>query len=680
MADPQLTKQQREDALELHKLLEAQPKLLRGISGIWDSIKTSIIDSKDENKKLAKESKNFLGISKSVLENTEDIHKANVSWQDITEKINKATRSGNTLLSDRYKQMLKLQNYQKRYNNVVNAGANSIQKMVSGLDSGIRNIPFIGDFLADAINFDDVGKNLIGGFRESFAVGGPAGKAISGGLKDNVMQGMVEGATSGAVEAGRPFKKLWGMIFGQTSNITKDAFVPDPTKDWKDMSRYEKDLQVILGHNDTAKSYRQSADRLGLKEYDRTKNMKKLGIDSLAVDKDAVEEKKKSLKLMKTMGKVVGIILLASLAKLLASMASFAFETGLSLGQMKDIGPALFINKKYVEAMAEEFGTINDVNAKTAWLLRKQQFLYGIQSDQAVKILRIQTAISDQTNDQLLTLQKDIALQARRAGVLPAKIFEDIANNMEYFAKTAKEGGLNVGLIAIAAKKLGLNLADVDQIATHLLDIEGSISAQFEASAILGKSINLDRARQLAILGKDKEMLKEIIKLVGTEAEFTSMNRVQREILAKAFGTDVQNLAKLVTTQKESSEAAEKVQHQYKNLAIIIGGIVGLIAGALIGGGITAPLGWSIMKGAAAGGIAGTALGYGIGMNLPEFQGLPPGQAAIIQSGAAMAHGGETIVNTADIDIGPLLAEIKELRKDINSGQGKIARGISELG
>ena len=52
--------------------------------------------------------------------------------------------------------MQQIQNYQKRYNNVVNAGANSIQKMVSSLESTIRGLPIIGDFIADAISFDDI--------------------------------------------------------------------------------------------------------------------------------------------------------------------------------------------------------------------------------------------------------------------------------------------------------------------------------------------------------------------------------------------------------------------------------------------------------------------------------------------------------------------------------------------
>jgi hypothetical protein len=45
-----------------------------------------------------------------------------------------------------------------------------------------------------------------------------------------------------------------------------------------------------------------------------------------------------------------------------------------------------------------------------------------------------------------------------------------------------------------------------------------------------------------------------------------------------------------------------------------------------------------------------------------------------------MAHGGETIVRTESINMDGLLTEIKGLRKDLNKGQGRIYRGLEELG
>ena len=409
MADPKNpTKKQRDDLRELDELLKQQPRHLRGIVGLWDSIRTAIIDTKSESKQLKKNSKEFKDISKKVLENTEDLHKATVSWQDITEKINTAIRSGNNDIAKRYKQMQQIQNYQKRYNNIVNAGANSIQKMVSSLESTIRGLPIIGDFIADAVNFDDLGKNILTTFRNQFATGGPAGNAISGGFKQNVSQGIVEGTSSGIVEANRPFKKLFDYLKKRVKGLSE---VPK-----LDLGKMKKGLtgatggffaafkkgKMFEGWNDFQKSFKGSGASVQAvaKEWKLWGKNATTGVSKVGqLGRGLLNVGKLLLK-----GLVAGALLISVglLAKMVTSSAKFAFESGISLGQARKLGVALLINGKYVDAMAEEFGTINEVNAKTAWQLKKQKFFYGIQADQAVKILRIQTAISGQTSEQLI--------------------------------------------------------------------------------------------------------------------------------------------------------------------------------------------------------------------------------------------------------------------------------------
>ena len=135
-------------------------------------------------------------------------------------------------------------------------------------------------------------------------------------------------------------------------------------------------------------------------------------------------------------------------------------------------------------------------------------------------------------------------------------------------------------------------------------------------------------------------------------------------------------LIALYLVYKIRKKAAEKVQSQYKNLAIVIGGIIGIIAGALVGSGFGAGIGLAMLKGAGIGAVAGTAIGYGVGSVLPSFQGLPPGTGANIRGGAAIAHAGETIVRTESINMN----ETNRLLTELIRGNTKIARNIEELG
>jgi len=70
-----------------------------------------------------------------------------------------------------------------------------------------------------------------------------------------------------------------------------------------------------------------------------------------------------------------------------------------------------------------------------------------------------------------------------------------------------------------------------------------------EASVLLGKEINLDKAREAALEGDILGATKEMLKNLGGQAEFNKMNVVQRKALADAMGLSVQDLSKLVKNQ-----------------------------------------------------------------------------------------------------------------------------------
>ena len=84
------------------------------------------------------------------------------------------------------------------------------------------------------------------------------------------------------------------------------------------------------------------------------------------------------------------------------------------------------------------------------------------------------------------------------------------------------------------------------RISESLLNFESSIENQLQASLLLGRQINLDKARQLALVGDQEGVMKEILKAVGGEAEFNKMNVIQRKALAESVGVNVEQLSRLV--------------------------------------------------------------------------------------------------------------------------------------
>ena len=156
----------------------------------------------------------------------------------------------------------------------------------------------------------------------------------------------------------------------------------------------------------------------------------------------------------------------------------------------------------------------------------------------------------------MIALTKMTAEAIKLKGVLPQAIFKDIAENAEFFAKYATDGGKSLTNAAVQARKLGLSMSTVAGVTESLMDFEGSIEKQLEASMILGRELNLDKARQLAFLGKQDQMMQEILKQVGGEAEFSRLSHIQRKALADSVNVNVQELSRLVRDRGAAGMAA----------------------------------------------------------------------------------------------------------------------------
>jgi hypothetical protein len=114
-----------------------------------------------------------------------------------------------------------------------------------------------------------------------------------------------------------------------------------------------------------------------------------------------------------------------------------------------------------------------------------------------------------------------------------------------------------------------MNLKQVDAIAGSLLDFESSIENELQAELLLGKDINLEKARQAALNNDLATVAKEIANQVGTSAEFAEMNRIQQEAIAKSVGMTREDLAKSLQEQEALTKLggnAATSQEAFNNL------------------------------------------------------------------------------------------------------------------
>ena len=113
-----------------------------------------------------------------------------------------------------------------------------------------------------------------------------------------------------------------------------------------------------------------------------------------------------------------------------------------------------------------------------------------------------------------------------------------------------------------ATKALGMELKDVASASKSMLDFESSISAELEAELLTGKQINLEKARLAALTGDYKTVAEEITKNVGTFYDFSKMNVLQQDAMAKAHGMTSDSMSDMLMKQGDIKALAQEARDE----------------------------------------------------------------------------------------------------------------------
>jgi len=130
-------------------------------------------------------------------------------------------------------------------------------------------------------------------------------------------------------------------------------------------------------------------------------------------------------------------------------------------------------------------------------------------------------------------------------------ILKEISNVSAAVTLSLGKNPSAIGKTVATAKALGIELSKLESIAESLLNFESSIEAELSAELLIGRNINLEQARLLALNNDIAGMAEEISRQFGTAADFTNMNRIQQEAIAKAVGMSRDDLAQTLITQEQ---------------------------------------------------------------------------------------------------------------------------------
>jgi len=211
-------------------------------------------------------------------------------------------------------------------------------------------------------------------------------------------------------------------------------------------------------------------------------------------------------------------------------------------------------------ALAEALGTGAIASTKTAVVVSKMTTKLGISAEEAGNLYKMSALTEGSFADQTASLIG--TLKAMDANTEQSIRYQDVMKDIGSMSKatllTTRKFPGGVAKAAFQARKLGLSMSQINSAGESLLDFESSIAAEMEAELLLGRDINLDKARAAALSGDQATLAAELAKNVGTAAEFADMNVIQQNALAKAMGMSRDELAGTLIQQ----EALKKVARE----------------------------------------------------------------------------------------------------------------------
>jgi hypothetical protein len=216
---------------------------------------------------------------------------------------------------------------------------------------------------------------------------------------------------------------------------------------------------------------------------------------------------------------------------------------------------------KFTGEMADDFAQLTKrtkMTAETQGLMALEMGKTGKTAMQLTKELNTQTFE--------LNNQKGVQMSVKQ-------IQDAIGKTAASLQLTFKGSSKELANQVMSARALGTTLQGVEQISKSLLDFESSIQAELEAELLLGKDINLERARAAALQGDLATVAEEVMENQSIMEAFNTKNVIAQEKAAAALGMSREDLANMVLEQQKletvkafGAENMNQAQEKYNKL------------------------------------------------------------------------------------------------------------------
>jgi hypothetical protein len=283
--------------------------------------------------------------------------------------------------------------------------------------------------------------------------------------------------------------------------------------------------------------------------------------------------------------------------------------------------------EQVTKSLSKEFGGLKDVTFKTQLNTNLMATNMGISGDEAASVVGNFARMNEGSASTAMDMAATTKAMGKAAGVPIDSLMKDVAGSSKAFAEYGKDGGLNIAKAAVAAAKLGVGMDSLTKVTDSLLDFETSINGELELGAMLGKQLNLDRARGLAYEGNIGGAVKETLQQLGGIEAFNKMDIFQKRKAAELLGLSVDEFQKMAANSDKLNDDGTVQLSKFESMKETLTALA------------TGPMG-SIVKGLGTGVIMAGQMGAGfksMGIDLKGIASKIPGINKLMGGGAGAA-------------------------------------------
>ena len=219
--------------------------------------------------------------------------------------------------------------------------------------------------------------------------------------------------------------------------------------------------------------------------------------------------------------------------------------------ELAHIGVTAEMMEKSINSISNTFGNSAFVSKEIAANFSALEASLSISSDTSSKVLKSLMGISQSSSKSQVSMIGFAQAFATAAGVPFTEVMKDLSNISESVRTTFRGSTLQLVKSTVEARKLGLTMTEVGNVAEKLLNFNESINAEIEASVMLGRNISFQDARTLAYKGDILGATKSILDTVEQTTDLNKLDALQLKSISEATGLTVGQLQDSLQIRKD---------------------------------------------------------------------------------------------------------------------------------